>query len=73
MNIPLFICASGLPGPIKRLHLIAKTIVILLAKRPQILVVQNPSAFLTILAIILKPLLRYFLVVDAHNAGVSRS
>jgi len=32
--------------------------------------VQNPSAFLTIEAILLKSFFRYILVVDAHNAGV---
>jgi len=32
--------------------------------------VQNPSAVLTLLAIILRPIFRYKLIVDAHNAGV---
>ncbi len=38
--------------------------------RPRILLVQNPSWVLTFLAIILKPVFQYCLVVDAHNAGV---
>lgn len=49
---------------------IIRTIMLLLNQRPKILFVQNPSAFLTLLAIFLKPFFRYKLVVDAHNAGV---
>lgn len=32
--------------------------------------VQNPSIVLSLLAVILKPLFRYRLIVDAHNSGV---
>lgn len=32
--------------------------------------VQNPSIVLSFLSVLLKPLLRYRLIVDAHNSGV---
>ena len=70
MNIPLYVCTSKMPGLLKRFCMIVRTITIIMSRRPRILFVQNPSAFLTILAILLKPIFRYFLVVDAHNAGV---
>jgi glycosyltransferase involved in cell wall biosynthesis len=47
-----------------------RTLQLLLHRRPRVLVVQNPSGILTLLAVLWRPLLRYRLVVDAHNAGV---
>jgi len=49
-----------------------RTVGVLVRERPQVLYVQNPSVILTAFALALKPLLRYRLVVDAHNAGVYR-
>lgn len=55
---------------VKYLIFFIKTILVLVAQKPRILVVQNPSLVLVCIAIFLKPLFRYCLVVDAHNIGV---
>lgn len=70
MNIPLYVCTSKMPRALKHTYSMVKTILFIIQNRPRILFVQNPSAFLTLLAIVLKPIFKYFLVVDAHNAGV---
>lgn len=58
-------------GRIQRyLALVTRTVRLLLRERPNCLLVQNPSIVLTLLALALRPLLRYKLVVDAHNEAV---
>lgn len=49
---------------------IVKTIREIFRRKPRVLIVQNPSIVLTLLACILKKILKYRLVVDSHNAGV---
>ncbi len=70
MSIPLYIFSSEYPRFIKHPVLAIRTIWLLFRVRPRIFFVQNPSAFLTVLAILLKPIMGYCLIVDAHNAGV---
>lgn len=48
-----------------------RTILTLARDRPRFLVVQNPSMVLVLLCIALRPMLRFRLVVDAHNEAVS--
>ncbi len=50
---------------------LAKTIGYLFQTRPQTLIVQCPSVFLALLACILKPLLGYTLIVDAHSDALT--
>jgi len=58
-------------GPLKRYALcIARTIVWTWRWRGGIIFVQNPSIVLATLALLLRPLLRYTLIMDAHNAGI---
>lgn len=58
-------------GRIARYFVLAwQTFVLLLRKRPHALLVQNPSLVLAAMALALRPLLRYKLVVDAHNEAV---
>ena len=57
-------------GPPRWIELALKTIRLLVTVRPTTLFVQNPSLALTTLVVTLRPLFRYFLVVDAHNEGV---
>lgn len=47
-----------------------KTLGILWRHRKSTVIVQNPSAVLAGLAALVRPLLGYTLVVDAHNAGI---
>ncbi len=50
---------------------IAKTIRYLFQTRPQTLIVQCPSVFLALLACLLKPVLGYTLLVDAHSDALT--
>lgn len=47
-----------------------RTFRLLLRERPKCLVVQNPSIVLAFIAWLLRPLLGYALVVDAHNVAI---
>lgn len=49
---------------------IKRTITAIVKEKPDILAVQNPSIVLASLAAVLKPVFRYKLVMDAHNAGI---
>ena len=42
----------------------------LLSKKPKLVCVQNPSMVLSLIAIFIKPLYKYRLVVDTHNSGI---
>lgn len=66
----LFILESNLPRIFKHPILSLKTWGILHSERPEILFVQNPSVVLTLLAIFLRLVYKYKLMVDAHNAGL---
>jgi glycosyltransferase involved in cell wall biosynthesis len=57
-------------GPIRWIDLSIRTVRLLRHSRPEVLFVQNPSLALTMLATALRPVFRYFLVVDAHNEGI---
>ena len=46
------------------------TVKLLWRWRGQVVVTQNPSMVLCLLAVIFRPLLRFRLIVDAHNAGI---
>ena len=61
---------SGASRLLKFPRFIAKTIFKLISQRPRIVFAQNPSIFLNIILLLLKPLLRYVLVSDLHNAAV---
>lgn len=49
---------------------IKETISIINKEKPEIIVVQNPSIILALLAISLKYFFKYKIVVDAHNSGL---
>jgi Glycosyl transferases group 1 len=53
------------------LQLTARTLTLLAQRRPAVLLVQNPSLVLSMLALALRWLFRYQLVVDAHNEAVA--
>jgi glycosyltransferase involved in cell wall biosynthesis len=57
-------------GLIRYLRLTPRTVAAIARARPEVLVVQNPSLILATLCVLLRPLLRYLLVVDAHNEAV---
>ncbi|MFO1368196.1 MAG: hypothetical protein U1F46_04300 [Marinagarivorans sp.] len=49
---------------------LGKTLCLLWQWRNQVVIAQNPSIILSLLCVVLRPVLRYRLVIDAHNAGV---
>jgi hypothetical protein len=54
----------------KYIILTIRTIKVLFQKKPQVLIVQNPSIVLGYLSVFLRPLLRYKLIMDCHNAAI---
>ena len=50
---------------------LGKTLCLLWQWRNQVVIAQNPSIILSLLCVVLRPVLRYRLVIDAHNAGFS--
>jgi glycosyltransferase involved in cell wall biosynthesis len=57
-------------GFARYLTLAGRTIEALRRARPRLVMVQSPSLVLSLLALALRPFLRYALVVDAHNEAV---
>lgn len=57
-------------GLVRYAELIPRTVSTLRRLRPRLLVVQNPSLVLALLCLVLRPLLGYRLVIDAHNEAV---
>lgn len=47
-----------------------KSIINIIHLKPAVLIVQNPSIVLTFIACLLKPIFRYKLLADTHNAGL---
>ena len=70
LNLELVVCTTKLRGPLRYVVLGARTLAIFLRRRPDVVLVQNPSLILAALALALRPLVRYRLVVDAHNEAV---
>jgi glycosyltransferase involved in cell wall biosynthesis len=62
--IPL---TSGFSRPWKYCVLVMRTIAILLARRPEVLFVQNPSVVLAALVCAIQPVFRYRVVMDRHS------
>src|SRR5690606_19564459 len=57
-------------GVSRYVELTWRTVIHLFATRPGALIVQTPSMVLGLLALTLRPLLRYQLIFDAHNEAV---
>src|SRR4051794_37280494 len=65
----LFEFTSSAPGHARYLVLLVRTARCLFHNRPDVLFLQCPSILLALFAAVLKPALRYCLVVDLHNAA----
>lgn len=61
---------SKLPRLLKHPSFALRTIFYLLKHRPKTLIIQCPSIILGVIAALLKPMLGYTYVVDAHNAAL---
>jgi glycosyltransferase involved in cell wall biosynthesis len=69
-KIPLIELISIHKGLRRYFELSVRTLIILAKKKPKILIVQNPSIILALLALFLKKIFRYYLIIDAHNEAV---
>lgn len=70
LNIELTVLTTRLRGPLRYLLLGARTLRVLIGRQPDVVVVQNPSLMLAAFALVLRHVLRYGLIVDAHNEAV---
>lgn len=67
LGVKLYILLSNNKALIRYTILSLRTMVTLLKERPAVLIVQNPSIILAFVASLLKPIFRYFLIVDRHS------
>jgi glycosyltransferase involved in cell wall biosynthesis len=70
LDFPLYELCDRRSGLARYIALCYRTIKLLTRVRPDVLIVQNPSIVLAGLSELLRPLIRYELVVDAHNEAV---
>jgi glycosyltransferase involved in cell wall biosynthesis len=70
LDLELVVLKTRWRGALRYLSLGARTVSLLVRRRARVLLVQNPSLILAALAVVLRPLLRYRLIVDAHNEAV---
>ena len=70
LRMPMLVLSTPRRGLRRYLELAWRTFGELRRARPRLLMVQSPSLVLSLLALALRPWLRYALVVDAHNEAV---
>jgi glycosyltransferase involved in cell wall biosynthesis len=70
LDIELLVLTTKLRGALRYLVLNARTLALLARRRPEVLLVQNPSLILAALAVAARGVLGYRLIVDAHNEAV---
>lgn len=70
LDLELVVLKTRWRGPVRYLLLGARTVGLLVRRRVRVLLVQNPSLILASLAVLLRALLGYRLIVDAHNEAV---
>jgi len=70
LDLPLAELISRHRGLRRYLELTTRTIKTLYTRRPRVLIAQSPSVVLALLCLIFRPLLRYRLIIDAHNEAV---
>jgi glycosyltransferase involved in cell wall biosynthesis len=70
LNLELVVLKTTQRRMLRYLVLGARTAALLARRRVRVLLVQNPSLVLATLAVLLRSLLGYHLIVDAHNEAV---
>jgi glycosyltransferase involved in cell wall biosynthesis len=70
LGIELLVLTTKLGGVLRYLVLAVRTLVQLVRRRPQVVLVQNPSLILSALVVAVRGVLGYRLIVDAHNEAV---
>ncbi len=70
LDLELVMLETQRRGGLRYLILGGRTVGLLLRRRVRVLLVQNPSLILASLVVLLRPLLGYHLIVDAHNEAI---
>ncbi len=70
LGIPLYVIEYKANRLKRYIYCIAKTLYLILDKRPRIIIAQNPSIVLNYFLLTLRPLLRFKFLSDAHFGGV---
>lgn len=70
LQVRLFEQNLHLPRIVKHPYLLFWTTVLMFRYRPKGIIVQNPSVVLAFWAVLMRRILEYRLVVDAHNEGI---
>jgi len=70
LGVELAVLSTGLKGVGRYALLAVRTFRLLARRRPHVLLVQNPSVILTVLAVAWRPIFGYRVVVDAHNEAI---
>ena len=70
LDLELVVLKTRWRGPLRYVLLGWRTMNLLVRRRARVLLVQNPSLILATLAVLLRPMLGYRLIVDAHNEAV---
>lgn len=70
LNIELIELLSNKNRILKYMTLTIRTIKVLFQNKPKVLIVQNPSIVLGYLSVLLRPLFKYKLIMDCHNAAI---
>jgi glycosyltransferase involved in cell wall biosynthesis len=71
LQIEMVVLDTARRGLLRYFLLGMRTIVLLLGRRPEVLLVQNPSLVLSALSVALRRVVGYRLIVDAHNEAVA--
>lgn len=71
LQIPSIVLSSRRSRLLRYLLLSKKTVTTILSERPTHLIVQNPSIGLALVALCMRPLFGFYLIVDAHNEAIS--
>ena len=67
LGLELVVLTTRHRGLARYALLSVRTVALLGRRRPDVLLIQNPSLVLAALTLLLRPLLGFRLVVDAHN------
>lgn len=70
LSIKPHVIISSRASKARYFYLVKETIKKIYKVKPATLIVQNPSIVLTTIAVIFQPLLKYQLIVDAHNEAI---
>lgn len=70
LDVPLYELILNRHRAVRYPILVYRTLKLIVEKDIRILFVQNPSIVLSMLAVLLKPVRKMHVVVDAHNSGV---